>query len=168
MLFDAFSKWKVRVKPLSRVQLFATPWTAAHQAPPSMGLSRQEYWSGVPLPSPKWVPYKKKSNGQKSVKLSLFFEKINKIEKISARLAKKKREKIHLNWCRKNISQYSTPFHDKKKKVQQTKNGRKYLNIIMTIYKKPTTHIRLSGKRLKTFPLNTSIKRRMLASVTSI
>ena len=38
----------------------------------------------------------------------------------------------------------------------------------MTIYKKPTTHIRLSGKRLKTFPLNTSIKRRMLASVTSI
>ena len=40
---------------LSRVQLLATPWTAAHQAPPSMGFSRQEYWSGVPLPlnSPK-------------------------------------------------------------------------------------------------------------------
>ena len=37
---------------LSRVQLFATPWTAAYQAPPSMGFSRQEYWSGVPLPSP--------------------------------------------------------------------------------------------------------------------
>ena len=36
----------------SRVRLFATPWTAAHQAPPSMGSSRQEYWSGVPLPSP--------------------------------------------------------------------------------------------------------------------
>ena len=36
----------------SRVQLFATPWTAAHQAPPSMGFSRQEYWSGVPLPFP--------------------------------------------------------------------------------------------------------------------
>ena len=35
----------------SRVRLFATPWTAAHQAPPSMGFSRQEYWSGVPLPS---------------------------------------------------------------------------------------------------------------------
>ena len=45
-------KWKVKVKLLSRVQLFATPWTAAHQAPPSMGFSRQEYWSGVPLPSP--------------------------------------------------------------------------------------------------------------------
>ena len=46
-------KWKVKVKSLSRVRLFATPWTAAHQAPPSMGFSRQEYWSGVPLPSPK-------------------------------------------------------------------------------------------------------------------
>ena len=37
---------------LSRVQLFATPWTIAHQAPLSMGFSRQEYWSGVPFPSP--------------------------------------------------------------------------------------------------------------------
>ena len=45
-------KWKVKVKSLSRVQLLATPCTAAYQAPPSMGFSRQEYWSGVPLPSP--------------------------------------------------------------------------------------------------------------------
>ena len=45
-------KWKVKGKSLSRVRLLATPWTAAHQAPPSMGFSRQEYWSGVPLPSP--------------------------------------------------------------------------------------------------------------------
>ena len=45
-------KWKVKVTSLSRVRLLATPWTAAHQAPPSMGFSRQEYWSGVPLPSP--------------------------------------------------------------------------------------------------------------------
>ena len=44
-------KWKVKVKSLSHVQLFATPWTAAHQAPPSMGFSRQEYWSGLPMPS---------------------------------------------------------------------------------------------------------------------
>ena len=41
-------KWKVKVKSLSRVLLFTTPWTAAYQAPLSMGLSRQEYWSGVP------------------------------------------------------------------------------------------------------------------------
>ena len=45
-------KWKVKVKLPSHVQLFTTPWTAAHQAPPSMGFSRQEYWSGVPSPSP--------------------------------------------------------------------------------------------------------------------
>ena len=45
-------KWKVKVKSLSRVQLPVTPWTAAYQAPMSMGFSRQEYWSGLPLPSP--------------------------------------------------------------------------------------------------------------------
>ena len=44
-------KWKVKVKSLSSVQPLATPWTAAHQAPLSMGFSRQEYWSGVPSPS---------------------------------------------------------------------------------------------------------------------
>ena len=52
-------KWKVKVKSLSRVRLLVTPRTAAYQPPPSMGFSRQEYWSGVPLPSPKnqlsWV-----------------------------------------------------------------------------------------------------------------
>ena len=45
-------KWKVKVKSLSHVRPLATPWTAAHQAPQSMGFSRQEYWSGLPLPSP--------------------------------------------------------------------------------------------------------------------
>ena len=45
-------KWQMKVKSLSRVWPSATPWTAAYQAPPSMGFSRQEYWSGVPLPSP--------------------------------------------------------------------------------------------------------------------
>ena len=48
-------KWKVKVKSLSHVQLFATPWTAAHQAPLPMGFSRQEYWSGLPLPSPYFL-----------------------------------------------------------------------------------------------------------------
>ena len=45
-------KCKVKVKSLSRVRLLATPWTAAYQAPPSMGFSRQEYWSGEPSQSP--------------------------------------------------------------------------------------------------------------------
>ena len=48
-------KWKVKVKLLSHVWLLATPWTAAYQAPPSMGFSRQEYWSGVALPSPNTI-----------------------------------------------------------------------------------------------------------------
>ena len=58
-------KWKVKVKSLSRVRLLVTPWTAAYQAPLSIGFSRQEYWSGVPLLSPgvnyccmaKWLSY---------------------------------------------------------------------------------------------------------------
>ena len=45
-------KWKVKVKSIDRVWLLSTPWTAAYQAPPSMGFSRQKYWSWVPLPSP--------------------------------------------------------------------------------------------------------------------
>ena len=49
-------KWKVKVKSLSCVRPSATPWTVAYQAPPSMGFSRQEYWSGVPLPSPCLLP----------------------------------------------------------------------------------------------------------------
>ena len=48
-------KWKVKVKSLSRVRASAAPWTAAYQAPLSMGFSRQEYWSGVPVPSPRWT-----------------------------------------------------------------------------------------------------------------
>ena len=54
-------KWKVKVRSLSRVRLFATPWTVAYQAFPSMGFSRQEYWSGMPLPSPESKPTEKKS-----------------------------------------------------------------------------------------------------------
>ena len=56
-------KVKVKVKLLGHVQLLATPWTAAHQAPPPMGFSRQEYWSGVPLPSPG-TPYIKLINDE--------------------------------------------------------------------------------------------------------
>ena len=58
-------KWKVKVKTLSHVRLFATPWTAAYQAPLSMGFSRQEYWSGLPLPS-------------LSITMSLFYKLSNK------------------------------------------------------------------------------------------
>ena len=50
--FSKAWKWKVNVKSLSRVRLLVTLWTAAHQAPPSLGFSRQEHWGGVPSPSP--------------------------------------------------------------------------------------------------------------------
>ena len=46
----------MKVKLLSCVRLFASPWTVAHQAPPSMGFSSQEYWSGLPFPSPGNLP----------------------------------------------------------------------------------------------------------------
>ena len=66
-------KWS-EVKSLSRVRFFATPWTVAHQAPPFMGFSRQEYWSGVPLPSPKiWLGQRKWG----SIKYLVFVEDRN-------------------------------------------------------------------------------------------
>ena len=55
----SYSVWhivKVKVKPLSRVRLFATPWPVAYQAPPTVGFFRQEYWSGLPFPSPGDLP----------------------------------------------------------------------------------------------------------------
>ena len=51
-----FNRNNVKVRVLSRVRLFVTPWTVAHQAPPSMEFSRQEYWSGLPFPSPGDLP----------------------------------------------------------------------------------------------------------------
>ena len=53
MFFPNAWKWKMKVKSPSRVQLLVTPWTVAYQAPLSIGFSRQEYWNGVPLPSPQ-------------------------------------------------------------------------------------------------------------------
>ena len=55
-LSKIFEMLKMKVKSLSHVRLFATPWTIAYQAPPSMGFSGQEYWSGLPFPSPEDLP----------------------------------------------------------------------------------------------------------------
>ena len=54
--FFSISVEKLKVKSLSCVQLLVTPWTVAHQAPLSVGFSRQEYWSGLPVPSPGDLP----------------------------------------------------------------------------------------------------------------
>ena len=56
IFIDSTYESKVKVKLLSRVRLFSTPWTVAYQAPPSMGFSRQEYWSGLPFSSPRDLP----------------------------------------------------------------------------------------------------------------
>ena len=64
-------KWKLKVKSLSHIWLLATPCPAAYQAPPSMGSSRQEYWSGLPLPSPTCLmalPQKKKKGKKSRIK----------------------------------------------------------------------------------------------------
>ena len=53
---NSYILWKVKVKSLSSVQLFATPWTVAYQIPPSIGFSRQKYWSGLLFPSPGDLP----------------------------------------------------------------------------------------------------------------
>ena len=68
--------WKVKVKSLSRVRLLVNPWTTAYQAPPSMGFSRQAYWSGLPLPSPlmrRWSIYSPKEVFQSLVLISASF-----------------------------------------------------------------------------------------------
>ena len=68
-------KWKVKVKSLSRVWLCVTPWTAAYQAPASMGFSRQEYWSWVSLPSPPRKIYRWLTNTWKYVQHCSLLEK---------------------------------------------------------------------------------------------
>ena len=72
-------KWKVKVKSLSCVRLFATPWTAAYQAPPSMGFPRQEDWRGVPLPSP--IQEHRGSQSQEQCWIRLIGPTITRVEK---------------------------------------------------------------------------------------
>ena len=72
-------KWKVKGKLLSHVRLFATPWTADYQAPPSMGFSRQEYWSGLPLPSPILMDKGEKSYSYPNKRRKIFAKILNEI-----------------------------------------------------------------------------------------
>ena len=81
--FSNAGKWKVKVRSLSRVRLLATPWTAAHQAPPSMGFSRQEFWSGVPLP---WVVNKCKAKILKHCWRKQRVKKIANAESVSCEI----------------------------------------------------------------------------------
>ena len=67
---------KVKVKSLSRVRLFSTPWIVTHQVPLSMGFPRQEYWSGLPFPSPKrsvFIPTPRKGNAKECSNICAYF-----------------------------------------------------------------------------------------------
>ena len=91
-------KWKVKGKSLSCVWLFETPWTAAYQAPPSMGFARQEYWSGLPLPSRK---------------MDQFF--------VKALTQEMKREKKNVLRKKKSELKKATQFQFANPKLRQTK-----------------------------------------------
>jgi len=84
-------KWKVKVKSLSHAQLFVTPWTAAYQAPPSMGFSRQEYWSGVPLPKASQMKRSNLENQNKSTSLKRDHQEQERIFDIVQHMVLKRR-----------------------------------------------------------------------------
>ena len=73
--FSKAWKWKVKVKSLRDIRLLATTWTAAYQAPLSMGFSRQEYWSGLPLPSPNLQAIQCQLTWKIFVVIAYFFHK---------------------------------------------------------------------------------------------
>ena len=100
MSFPNAWKWKVKVKALSRVQLLVIPWIVAYQAPPSMGFSRQEYWSGMPLPSPGMpdISYIKKFKFMRLNDLSKVTERINEGPEIPSCYFAKKWEPISWLW----------------------------------------------------------------------
>ena len=106
-------KWKVKGKSLSHVQLLATPWTTAYQAPPSMGFSRQEYWSGVPLPSPKkWT---EKLNGhfhKKDIKVANRNKKRCSTSLIIRKMPIKTTTRYHLTLARMAIIKKTSATSD--------------------------------------------------------
>ena len=90
---------KKKVKSLSRVRLFATPWTVAYQAPPSMGFSSQEYWSRLPFPSPGDLPnpgIEPRSPALEADTLTFTFEVIHNVKKKTVKKKKKKKKKFWL------------------------------------------------------------------------
>ena len=89
---------KVKVKSLSRVQLFATPWTVAHQAPPSMGFSRQEYWRGLPFPSPGDLPDLGIEPGSPALQTDTLISESPGKSYISIKLRKKPLQQYFLIW----------------------------------------------------------------------
>ena len=88
----------VKVKLLSHIRLFATPWTVAYQAPLSMGFSRQQYWSGLPFPSPGDLPNQGSNRGLLHGRQTLY--------RLSHQESPLQQCTFHLDWIAKNSEMY--------------------------------------------------------------
>ena len=113
-------KWKVKVKPLGCVQPLATPWTAAYQAPPSMGFSRQEYWSGVPLPSPV-------------VLLGQMKRKQTCLQRMVVSILELWSERKPIDWTRVKASHWQIPWDKNNSAITTTLSSNLYLKIDLQI-----------------------------------
>ena len=89
---------KVKVKSLSPVRLFATPWTVAHQAPPSMEFSRQEYWNRLPFPSPEDLPNPGIEPGSPTLQADALPSEPPRNQNAAQRDNKKESEKVAQSW----------------------------------------------------------------------
>ena len=115
-------EWKVKVKSLCRVWLLATPWTAAYQAPLPMGFSRQEYWSGLPLPSPYTVEVTNRLKGLDLVNRvpeELWTEVYNTVQEAVNKTIPKKKKCKKAKW----LSEEALQIAEERKEVE--KPGRK-------------------------------------------
>ena len=154
-------KWKVKVKSLSCVRLLATSWTTAYQAPPSVGFSRQEYWSGVPLPSPNishrnakifnkissWIQqYNNKVIHHDQTGFILGMQDFSMLGNLILQfiISVKKKKYGNINRFTKTRWQYSTSVIDS----HQTKNGSELLNMRKSFFRKLAANIVLICERL--------------------
>ena len=112
---------KVKVKSLSRVQLFATPWTAAYQAPLSMGFSRQEYWSGLPLPSPLSIPGSEENKGKVILKDRFLTQSAPDIRRKLLKQAYGPNQTLDTLLQLAQTVYYGRKYEEKKKRQRKTK-----------------------------------------------
>ena len=136
-------KWKVKVKSLSRVRPSATPWTAADQAPPSMGFSRQEHWSGWPLPSPRMNHSLTQNHFSKRITLSsvclyMHIHRHTHTQIYTHKTQKTKKRYQNFRWYDFNFSSsyfcfLNSPITTLKKSKTDEKETHNYIHTIMIL-----------------------------------